>query len=338
MKNLFGKGGILLLLAVAIAFPLVSDNQYHIYLMSLAFIWTISAVGLNMLTGYIGQLNLAHAGFMAIGAYTVGILTVDYGYNFWLAFALSGLVAAAIGFLVGLIALRLREHYFAIFTMGVGIIIWQLLEKWESLTHGVHGIIGIPAPASIGPISFEGGVAPYYLVLFLMVLVLWLTHRIVTSLLGRSFIAVRNSEELAETLGINLMRNKILAFMLSTGLAGFAGGLYASSVRFLDPNLSSIENTFEIIIFVLVGGLGTLFGPLVGAMIVIWVSQYLQFLQDFRMIVFGPLLIALIIFFPFGIVGNIQQRRARKVAQKIDAEKGIVKGGTVRNTEAETNA
>lgn len=338
MKNLFGKGGILLLLAVAIAFPLVSDNQYHIYLMSLAFIWTISAVGLNMLTGYIGQLNLAHAGFMAIGAYTVGILTVDYGYNFWLAFALSGLIAAAIGFLVGLIALRLREHYFAIFTMGVGIIIWQLLEKWESLTHGVHGIIGIPAPASIGPISFEGGVAPYYLVLFLMVLVLWLTHRIVTSLLGRSFIAVRNSEELAETLGINLMRNKILAFMLSTGLAGFAGGLYASSVRFLDPNLSSIENTFEIIIFVLVGGLGTLFGPLVGAMIVIWVSQYLQFLQDFRMIVFGPLLIALIIFFPFGIVGNIQQRRARKAAQKIDAEKGIAKGGAVRNTEAETNA
>src|SRR5690625_4610563 len=338
MKNLFGKGGVLLLLAVAIIFPLVSDNQYHIYLMSLAFIWTISAAGLNMLTGYIGQLNLAHAGFMAIGAYTVGILTVDYGYNFWIAFALSGLIAAAIGFAVGIIALRLREHYFAIFTMGVGIFICQLLEKWESLTHGVHGIIGIPAPANIGPISFEGSIAPYYLVLFLLVVVLWLMHRIVTSLLGRSFIAVRNSEELAETLGINLMRNKMLAFMLSTGLAGFAGGLYASSVRFLDPNLSSIENTFEIIIFVLVGGLGTLFGPLVGAMIVIWVSQYLQFLQDFRMIVFGPLLIALIIFFPYGIVGNIQQYRARKAAQKIDAERDSMKGGAVRKTEAETNA
>lgn len=335
MKNLFGKGGILLLLALAIVFPLVSNNQYHIYLMSLAFIWTISAVGLNMLTGYIGELNLAHAGFMAIGAYTVGILTVDYGYNFWLAFALSGLVAAALGFVVGVVALRLREHYFAIFTMGVGIIIWQLLEKWESLTHGVHGIIGIPAPANIGPISFESGVAPYYLVLFLMVLVLWLVHRIVTSLLGRSFIAVRNSGELAETLGINLMRNKMLAFMLSTGLAGFAGGLYASSVRFLDPNLSSIENTFEIIIFVLVGGLGTLFGPLVGAMIVIWVSQYLQFLQDYRMIVFGPLLIALVIFFPLGIVGNIQQRRAQRAAQKM----GMAKSSAARNaTEAKTNA
>lgn len=335
MKNLFGKGGILLLLAVAVIFPLVSDNQYHIYLMSLAFIWTISAAGLNMLTGYIGQLNLAHAGFMAIGAYTVGILTVDYGVNFWLAFLLSGLVAAAIGFAVGIVALRLREHYFAIFTMGVGIIIWQLLEKWESLTHGVHGIIGIPAPANIGPISFEGGIAPYYLVLFLLVLVLWLMHRVVTSILGRSFIAVRNSEELAETLGINLMRNKMLAFMLSTGLAGFAGGLYASSVRFLDPNLSSIENTFEIIIFVLVGGLGTLFGPLVGAMIVIWVSQYLQFLQDYRMIVFGPLLIALVIFFPLGIVGNIQMRRAQRAANKLDKAKGSKVSGA---TEAETNA
>src|SRR5690606_11160236 len=213
MKFLLGKGGALLCLVLAILFPLVASNEYHIYLMSLAFIWVIATAGLNLITGYTGQLNLAHAGFVAIGAYTLSLLTVDYGFNFWLAFLLSGLVSGLIGLLVGIVSLRLKEHYFAIFTLCVGFIIWPLLEEWEGRTHGVHGVIGIPGPGAIGPLSFESGLAQYYLVLALMVLALWLMHRVVTSLLGRTFIAIRNSEELAEALGINLMRNKILAFV-----------------------------------------------------------------------------------------------------------------------------
>lgn len=335
MKFLLGKGGALLCLVLAILFPLAASNEYHIYLMSLAFIWVIATAGLNLITGYTGQLNLAHAGFVAIGAYTLGLLTVDYGFNFWLAFLLSGLVSGLIGLLVGIVSLRLKEHYFAIFTLCVGFIIWQLLEKWEGLTHGVHGVIGIPGPGAIGPLSFESGLAQYYLVLALMVLALWLMHRVVTSLLGRTFIAIRNSEELAEALGINLMRNKILAFVLSTVMAGFAGGLYAGSVRFLDPNLSSVTHTFDMITYALVGGLGTLFGPVIGTLIVTWVSQYLQFLQDYRMIVFGPLLVLLVIFFPRGIMGHMQQRLAQRAAQQAEAAR---RGSANAAQEAETNA
>lgn len=334
MKFLLGKGGALLLLAIAIVFPLISDNPYHIYLMSLAFIWAIATAGMNLITGYTGQLNLAHAGFMAIGAYTVGILTVDYGLNFWAAFAVSGLLAGAVGFFVGIVSLRLTEHYFAIFTLCVGFIIWQLLEKWESLTHGVHGVIDIPAPASIGSINFAEPVAQYYLVLVVLVVALWLMHRLVTSLLGRTFLAIRNSEELAEALGIRLMRNKVLAFVLSTVMAGYAGGLYAGSVRFLDPNLSSVTQTFEMITYLLVGGIGTLFGPLVGALSVIWISQYLQFLQDYRMIVFGPLLVVLVIFFPRGIVGYLQQRRLEGEAKKVE----MARRPATTTAEANTNA
>lgn len=335
MNFLLGKRGALLLLVLAVVFPLFSSNEYHIYLMTLAFIWAIATAGMNLITGYTGQLNLAHAGFMAIGAYTVGLLTVDYGLNFWLAFALSGLVAGLVGFFVGIVSLRLTEHYFAIFTLCVGFIIWQLLEKWESLTHGVHGVIGIPAPTSIGFISFQSTTAQYYMVLLILALSLWLMHRLVTSLLGRTFLAIRNSEELAEAMGIKLMRNKVLSFVLSTVMAGYAGGLYAGSVRFLDPSLSAVTQTFEMITFLLVGGIGTLFGPLVGALGVIWISQYLQFLQDYRMIVFGPLLVVLVIFFPRGIVGYLQQRQIEKAAHRAEASRRV---SSEAKTEAETNA
>jgi branched-chain amino acid transport system permease protein len=304
--------GILLL--AAIAFPAFAPNSYYLSVMSLAYIFAIAAVGLNLIVGYTGQLNLAHAGFMAIGAYTVGILTVDYGVPFWVTFILAGLLAALVGFLVGIVSLRLKGHYFAIFTLCVGLIMFLVIEKWESLTHGVVGVMDIPAATSIGPISFASNIGQYYLVLFFLVLGVWLMHRIVSSLLGRTFIAIRNSEDLAEALGINLMRNKILAFMISTFYAGIAGALYAGYVRFLGPDLARETNTFDMIAFTLVGGIGTLLGPVVGAVVVSWVTQSLQALQDYRMVVFGPLLILLIMFVPNGIIGSMEAWSVRRRA------------------------
>jgi len=314
MKALQGKTGWALLLALAIAFPLVAPNQYYLTVMTLAFISAIATLGLNLVTGYTGQLNLAHGGFMAIGAYTLGILTVDYQLPFWLAFALSGVVSMAIGYVVGAVSLRLKGHYFSIFTMCVGYIIYLLIEKWESLTHGTVGLIGIPVPASVGPLSFDSVPGQYYLALGFLAIGTVLMHRIVTSLLGRSFMAVRNSDALAEALGINLMRTKVLSFVLSVGYAGFAGALYAGQVRFLGPDIARIDLTFDMVMAMLVGGTGTLLGPLLGAILVPWVTQMLQFLQDYRMLVFGPLLVLLIIFFPDGIVGSFLKQQARRAA------------------------
>ncbi len=309
-----GKTGWALLLALAIAFPLITPNSYYLTVMTLAFIYALATLGLNLITGYTGQLNLAHGGFMAIGAYTLGILTVDHQVPFWAAFALSGVVCMAVGYFVGVVSLRLKGHYFSIFTLCIGYIIYLLIEKWESLTHGTVGLIGIPVPAAVGPLVFDNVQAQYYLVLFFLAVGTFLMHRIVTSLLGRSFMAVRNSDALAEALGINLMRTKVLSFVLSVGYAGFAGALYAGQVRFLGPDIARTDLTFDMVMAMLVGGTGTLLGPLLGAVLVPWVTQTLQFLQDYRMLVFGPVLVLLIIFVPDGIVGSWSKRQARRAA------------------------
>ncbi len=315
MKALESKIGWLLLVALAIAFPYLAGNDYYLTVMSLAYIYAIATVGLNLITGYTGQYNLAHSGFMAVGAYTVGILTVDYQVPFWVAFALSGFVAAGIGFFVGILSLRLKGHFFSIFTLCVGYIMYLLIEKWESLTHGTVGIIGIPAAPSVFGIDFESPRAQYYLVLFFLVASVWIMHRIVSSLLGRTFMAIRNGDDLAEALGINLMRNKVLAFMLSVFYAGLSGGLYAGSVRFLGPALAGVEQTFDMTMYMLVGGTGTMLGPLLGSVSMPWLTQYLQFLQDYRFLVFGPILVLLVIFLPNGIVGTWLAWKARAASR-----------------------
>ncbi|MDB5590891.1 branched-chain amino acid ABC transporter permease, partial [Enterovirga sp.] len=306
----YGLAGVGLL--AALVYPFLVPNDYFVYVMVLAFIYAIAAVGLNLILGYTGQLNLAHAGFMAIGAYSVGIMTVDYGVPYWIAFVLAGIITAALGLLAGLVSLRLRHDYFAIFTLCVGIIIWLVIEKWDWLTHGVVGIIGIPAPTGIGPLRFESTLSQYYLVLAVLVIALFVMDRIVHSLLGRAFVAIRNGEALAEALGVPLMRTKVTAFVISVTYAGYAGALYAGFVRFLGPAIASEANAFDMIAFILVGGLGTLSGPVIGAVLLTWATQSLQFLQDYRLLVFGPLLIVLVMFMPKGIIGTWKVRQARR--------------------------
>ncbi|XAH21400.1 branched-chain amino acid ABC transporter permease [Xylophilus sp. GW821-FHT01B05] len=312
MQVLQGRAGWIVLALLAIAFPLAAQNNYLVSVATQAFIMAIAALGLNLITGYTGQFNLAHGAFMAVGAYAVGILTVDHQVPYWIAFVLAGMVTAVLGFFVGILSLRLKGHYFSIFTLCVSYIMFLLIEKWESLTHGTVGIMGIPAPTGIGPLQFGTPLSQYYLVLAFLALGIWVMARIVRSLLGRSFMAVRNSDELAEALGVNLMRTKTLSFVLSVTYAGIAGALYAGQVRFLGPDLASEAVTFDLVMFVLVGGIGTLLGPLVGTALVTFLTQSLQFLQDYRMVVFGPMLILLIIFLPDGIVGTWLKHRARR--------------------------
>ena len=302
------------IIALAALFPLVAPNTYYLSVASLAMINALAAVGLNLIAGYAGQLNLAHAGFMAIGAYALAILTMDAGVPYWLAFLLSGAVAGVLGLAVGLVSLRLRGHFFAIFTLCVGTVLFLVIEKWDALTRGVVGIMDIPRPPPLGPVRLDGDLAQYYLVTAVLAMGLFVMARITGSLIGRTYAAVRLGADLAEALGINLMRTKLAAFVVSTVYAGIAGALYAGYVRFLGPDLAHTSHTFDMITFILVGGIGTLAGPLVGALVVSVVVQSLGFLQDMRMLVFGPLLILLIIFYPHGLVGALENRAARRRA------------------------
>ncbi len=295
--------------------------------MTLSFIWMIAVYGLNILAGYTGYLSLAHAGFFAIGAYALGLLTVKAEVGFWLALFLAPIITTIIGFGIGLIALRTKEHFFAIYTLCVGYVIYLLIDKWDSLTEGVRGLMGIPLPSDIGPISFESNIAQYYFILVILLFSIFVIYRIVNSIVGRKLVAIRNSEQLALSLGISTKKNKLLAFVLSTFFAGLAGALYASFIRFLGPDIGSTNITFDLLMYLIVGGIGTLSGPIIGTLLVVWLSQNLQFLQDYRMLIFGPLLALLIIFSPRGIVGmfssmkqNLQQKRTlRQKEQKKEA-------------------
>ncbi|MCK7544372.1 branched-chain amino acid ABC transporter permease [Marinobacter bryozoorum] len=300
------------LLALALVFPALASNEYQVYVMATAFIWAIAVYGFNVITGFCGQLNLAHGGFFAIGAYTVALLTSDAGWNFWPAFVAALLLTAVLGLLVGAVSLRLKEHYFAIFTLCVGFIIYLLLDKWEELTHGALGVRNIAAPDGFGLVNFRETMPLYYLVLFFLVFIIWFTSRIQKSLVGRTFVAIRNGDELAESLGINLMKTKIVAFVISTTYAGLAGALYAGMIRFVGPEDGNVLHTFNMIMYMLVGGIGTLFGPLVGTVGIVWITQSLQFLEEYRMIIFGPLLVVLVIFFPLGVCGSFLTWMHRK--------------------------
>ncbi|MFC5589831.1 branched-chain amino acid ABC transporter permease [Sporosarcina soli] len=306
------RNGMIALLVLSLVFPFAfSENRYVLYIMTVGFIYVIAINGMNILAGFTGQLSLAHAGFFAIGAYSVGILTTKMELNFWLALLLAIIITIVLGFALGIIALRTKEHFFAIYTLIVGYLIYLLIDKWDGLTGGIRGLIGIPVPDPIGPIEFNSPITMYYLVLFFLLVSTVVTVRIVHSLTGRTYMAIRNSEELAQTLGINTRTNKLVSFVISVAFAGLAGGLYASLVRFIGPEIAGTSMVFTFLMYLIVGGIGTLSGPIIGTMLFVWLEQFLQNFQEYRMLIFGPILVLIVIFYPTGLAGAYNSIRGR---------------------------
>ncbi|MHA6252219.1 branched-chain amino acid ABC transporter permease [Oceanobacillus sp. CAU 1775] len=313
MKAQFTKrAGIIFLVILSLLFPLgFTDNLYVLHVMTSAFIFIIAIYGLNLLAGYTGQLSLAHAGFFAIGAYAFGILTTTYDVSYWIAFFLAIVITTVIGFVLGIFALRTKEHFFAIYTLIVGFLIYLVISKWDEMTGGVRGLIGIPIPEPIGPIEFTTPMSMYYLVLFFLLVSIFIAKRIVHSLSGRTFISIRNSEELAQTIGINTAKEKLISFIISVAFAALAGVLYASFNRFLGPDIANLPMVFNFLMYLIIGGLGTLSGPIVGTLLIVWLTQFMQELQEYRMLIFGPILTLLVIFYPAGITGMFISLKAR---------------------------
>ena len=294
-------------LAVALVLPLVLPNEYYLQILTQGYVFAISACGLNVILGFAGQLSLAHAGFFGIGAYTVALLATKVGIAFWAGLPAGIALSAVFGFAIGSICLRSKGHYFAIFTLAVGLIIHLVIQKWESLTHGHIGVIGIPGPGAIGPLTFDSGIARSYLALAALGLTLVATSRLLRSPVGRTLMAVRESEPLAAAVGLDVMAAKRMAFTVSAALAGLAGGLYAGFIGFLGPEASNVEVTFNTLLYVMVGGIGSLSGPVAGTFIVYGLSQVLQVLQEYQMVIFGLALVLLILFMPSGLAGAFRR-------------------------------
>jgi branched-chain amino acid transport system permease protein len=305
-----------ILVLVAFSVPLFVTSRYIYHLLIMSTIWGIAATAMNLIMGFTGQVNLAHGAFFGIGAYTTGLLMLKLGVNFWLALPAACIAAAVFGFLIGLPSLRTKGSYFAIGTLCFNVIVTVIIDRWDTLTEGQRGLMGIEGPAPIPlpfghRIAFDSMTATYYLNLILLIFTLFVVYRIVHSLPGRTFRAVRGDEELSSSLGINPFRTKLVSLVTSTFFAGLAGGLYASYIGFLSPEISDFHVTFELLIYVMIGGIGTLAGPIIGAAILPFISESLHALAAYRMVAYGILLVVFIIFIPSGMVGGFKLLRAK---------------------------
>lgn len=301
-------------LALVVALLLLPTvlGDYAVSQLTFIAIYSIASVGLMLLTGYTGQISLGHAAFFAIGSYTSAILT-SKGAPFLIGLPMAGIVAALVGIIIGLPALRLSGLYLAIATMGFSFIVEEVLVRWDKLTRGNLGM-HLKAPA-IGPIHFDTEKSYYYLALLLLILVILSAKNILRSPTGRAMIAIRDSEVAAQTMGVNLAKYKTMAFAISAFFTGLAGSLYAHKLTFINPESYTILVSIELLAMIIIGGLGSIHGAVFGTAFVILLPQLIvlsknylpQFLRDqtgLEPALYGLMIMLFIIFEPMGIYGR----------------------------------
>ncbi len=301
MKNYQGIIKILLILLLILA-PFITSN-YFIDILTLTGIYIILAMGLNVMVGYTGLLNLGYAAFYAIGAYSYALLNTISGINFWYAMPFALFMTTVAGFILAIPALRLRGDYLAIVTLGFGEITRIVLNNWDSLTNGPNGISGISRP-SIAGIELSNVTSYYYFVLVFVFLSAIIIRRVIESGTGRAWIAIREDEIAASTMGINTFLYKLYSFAFGALWAGVAGVLFASKMRFISPESFTFMESVMILSMVILGGQGSISGSIIGATILVLLPELLRGLENIRMLILGAGLIFMMVFRPQGIMGR----------------------------------
>jgi branched-chain amino acid transport system permease protein len=300
--------GLGALLLAAIAVP-PAFGSYYMYLVSLCLINIIVAIGLNLLTGNAGQISVCHSSFMAVGAYGTTYLVTKVGLSFWVALPLGGLIAALFGLALGFPALRLRGFYLAVVTLGFLEMSSLLIRELPTITGGVRGM-SAPRPVLFGQ-ALTNDLAFYYVILVIAVAAIWCAFSLLHSPTGRAFNAIRNSEAVAQTLAVPLARIKLIAFMTSAFFAGIGGALFASLVGFIDPTEFGLWTSVRYIIIVVVGGLGSIAGSVVGALVLTALPEVLRDFKEYNELVFGGLVLVALMVLPQGLVSLVPTLRAR---------------------------
>ena len=309
------RAGGWLLAAAALTLPLWLQSAYHVHIAIMAGIFGVLALSLNLLLGYTGQLSLGHAAFFGIGAYTSALLTLKLEWPVWPALAAAVALAAAAGWLIGRLALKLRGAYFVLVTISFAGVISLVSVNWIELTNGPLGLPGVPAPEIWGW-SLRSKSAYYYLVLAALALSFLVCARLVRSRIGRAFVALRENEALAESIGVDVTHYLVLAAVVSAAMAGLGGSLYAHYTRFVSPEVFLFTYTVTMVVMVVAGGKGTLAGPVVGAVLFTTLPEALREATSWQwqMLAYGVLLVLLVFFMPRGIVPAIRTPRGRRAA------------------------
>jgi branched-chain amino acid transport system permease protein len=316
-----GRRTILLLLgiAVALALPWLMPDSYYVQVLVLAVIYIVAVMGINFIYGFTGYISFAQAAFMGIGAYTTALLTVDYGWPPLLSWLAVIVISAVFGVILGIPSLRLKGHYLAMATIGFTIVLQMIFMNWSAVTHGAVGVNGIPV-FQIGPWTADEPVSFYYVAVVVAGILFLFQRNILRSRLGRSFLAIREDEIAASSTGINLTRTKVIAFVLSAVYGGLAGALYAQFSSYISPDTFSFDQSIVLFSMILIGGSGTLWGPVVGGMLLTFLPEWLRFIKEYYMAIYGLGIFFAVLFMPKGIVPVLktllEKRRLNSVQTK----------------------
>ena len=312
-QSLFVKFWLAAFFLFLLVLPFVA-NDYVLYIANIIGIAVIGAVGLNILTGFTGQISLGHAAFVGIGGYTSAILITRLGLSFWLSLPLAGLVAAAAGLVIGIPSLRVKGLYLCIATLAAQFICEYIFIHWESMTHGIRGI-NVPPP-QLGSFLFNTEKRYYFLTLAVVFLAVGFARNLVRSRVGRAFVAIRDLDLAAEIMGISLFRYKLTAFAISSFYAGIAGALWVSFIRIITPEHFPFHLSIQYLAMVIVGGMGSIIGSIFGAIFMTLVPELLnvvsgtiggilpkmsQLFIPLKEVIFGSLIVVFLVFEPLGL-------------------------------------
>jgi branched-chain amino acid transport system permease protein len=296
------------LLIFAIAYPFLFST-YQINIMTTALMYVMLGLGLNIVVGLAGLLDLGYVAFYAVGAYSYALLNHHFGLGFWTVLPIGGLLAAFFGILLGIPVLRLRGDYLAIVTLGFGEIIRLVLENWGEFSMGPSGISNIARPGFFGiELSLNQAIMyTYYLMVLFVIITIFFVNRLQDSRLGRAWIALREDEIACQAMGIDKMKTKLIAFSLGAFWAGIVGVVFAAKTTFLNPASLTFLESAIILSIVVLGGMGSIVGVILGAMILILLPEYLRELSEYRMLAFGAALVAMMVFRPQGLISNVRR-------------------------------
>ncbi len=299
------------LIAIAaffIAYPFIFP-MYHTSIMISALVYVMLGLGLNIVIGLAGLLDLGYVAFYAVGAYSYALLNLHFGISFWLVLPISALLGTFFGVLLGYPVLRLRGDYLAIVTLGFGEIIRIILENWDELGNGPRGIGNIPAPSFFG-MQFEQHptvIYIYFIVIALVLLTIFFVNRLENSKIGRAWIALRDDEIACQAMGIDKFKTKLTAFALGATWASLGGVVFAAKTSFINPMSFTIWESITILCVVVIGGMGSAIGVIAGALVLILLPEYLRAVAEYRMLVFGALQVIVMVFKPEGLIQSVRK-------------------------------
>lgn len=309
---------IMIIMGVLFFVPILIKNKVIINVVILIELYILLVSSLNVINGYSGQFSVGQAAFYCVGAYTAGILSTTYGLSFWLILPISGIVAAISSLLLSIPTAKLRGNYFTIVTLGMCEVVRLVCVNWKSLTGGPKGISGIPSPVFFG-IKYQRNIFFFYVLFVLCCLVIFLTSRILKSRVGRAWLSIRENQDAASSLGIDAAKYKTLNLAYSAFWAGVAGCIYAYYQRFIAPEIFSIDESFNIMTMNVIGGQGTLLGPIVGAIVIKLITEAFRSALQYRMLIYSALIIVMMWVRPQGLAGAIN--RDASVKKKNEKEK-----------------